>query len=72
MHLSICPLCNGLQRLSLPCKRCRATLVDMGKVTDYLDDYSAYEEQEMLKQVDLSRDPMQRRLKGKFCFFLFQ
>ncbi len=27
-------------------------LVDMGKVTDYLDDYSAYEEQETLKQVD--------------------
>ena len=27
-------------------------LVDMGKVTDYLDDYSAYEELEILKQVD--------------------
>lgn len=48
----ICPLCNGLQQLSIQCKYCSDVLVDKGKVTDYLDDYSAYEDIETLNQVD--------------------
>jgi len=67
MLLSICPLCNGLQQLSLPCKRCRAMLVDMGKVTDYLDDYSAYEEQDTLKQVD----GLKTSIENDLCLHLF-
>ncbi|MGM9927176.1 MAG: hypothetical protein ACI35P_04430 [Bacillus sp. (in: firmicutes)] len=50
--MGICPLCNGLQQASFPCKRCRSVLTDKGKITDFLDDYSAYEEIDCLKQVD--------------------
>ena len=50
--MEICPVCNGLRQLKIPCKRCRAMLVDKGKVTDFLDDYSAYEDTDVLQQVD--------------------
>ena len=50
--MSICPLCNGLRTLNFSCENCKASLDDQGKVTDYLDEYSAYEEINTLKQVD--------------------
>ena len=52
MDMDVCPLCNGLRQMKVPCKRCRAMLVDKGKVTDFLDDYSAYEDIDTLQQVD--------------------
>ncbi|MCA1030848.1 hypothetical protein LCL95_07440 [Bacillus timonensis] len=48
----ICPLCNGFQASEYRCETCGHALEDAGKVTDYLDDYSAYMEIDGLKLVD--------------------
>ncbi|WP_434223152.1 hypothetical protein [Priestia flexa] len=45
----ICELCNGLSTLSEYCKVCGYELSDMGKISDYFDDYSAYMEIDELK-----------------------
>lgn len=50
--MSICPLCNGFRNLTIFCKQCSASLADQGKITDYLDEYSAYEDIQTLKLVD--------------------
>lgn len=50
--MEICPLCNGLEEYQGNCGSCGNMLMDTGKVTDYLDDYSAYMEINLLKLVD--------------------
>ena len=65
--MTICPLCNGLRQMSIPCKRCHASLQDQGKVTDYLDEYSAYEEIETLKQVD----GVLQSIESQICIHLY-
>ncbi|WP_042349691.1 hypothetical protein [Bacillus massiliigorillae] len=66
--MPICPLCNGLQQVSLPCNKCQSVLIDKGKLTDYLDNYSAYEDIETLKQVDGVSDSIQRHQCVHFFF----
>ena len=65
--MSICPLCNGLRNLNFSCKYCKAALADQGKVTDYLDEYSAYEEINTLKQVD----GLEQSIKNEQCVHIF-
>ncbi|WP_078381586.1 hypothetical protein [Sutcliffiella halmapala] len=50
--MGMCPLCNGFEKYEQSCSSCGDLLVDAGKVTDFLDDYSAYMEIELLKMVD--------------------
>ncbi|CAM4189613.1 hypothetical protein [Bacillus manliponensis] len=50
--MAICPFCNGLQQEQHTCANCMNTLQDYGKVVDYIDDYSAYMDQELLTAVD--------------------
>jgi hypothetical protein len=50
--MGICPLCNGLEEYIGKCSTCGGSLVDAGKVTDYLDDYSAYMEINLMKMLD--------------------
>lgn len=50
--MGMCPLCNGFEKYEQHCSSCGTALVDGGKVTDFLDDYSAYMEIEVLKLVD--------------------
>lgn len=38
----VCPLCNGLQEMHVPCKDCRTAMTDGGMVSDYVSDYSPY------------------------------
>ncbi|MGM9923493.1 MAG: hypothetical protein ACI35R_04515 [Bacillus sp. (in: firmicutes)] len=66
--MPICPLCNGLQQVELPCRRCLAPLIDKGKLTDYLDDYSAYEDSDTLKQVDGITASVQNHLCVHYFF----
>lgn len=35
----ICPLCNKIKDLSIICKNCGNTMVNMGRVQDYSDPY---------------------------------
>lgn len=50
--MEICPLCNGFENYTDTCASCGSVMNDIGKVTDYLDDYSAYMEINLLKMVD--------------------
>lgn len=38
---NICPVCNEISIETYKCGRCGATMVDKGRVEDYLDNYSA-------------------------------
>lgn len=40
-----CPLCNGLFHFTPHCQECGGRMDDVGRIEDYLDDYSPYMEQ---------------------------
>ncbi len=65
--MEICPLCNGFENYNGSCTSCGSMLVDTGKVTDYLDDYSAYMEINLLKMVDGDLNS----LANQVCLHLF-
>ncbi len=48
----ICPICNGLEEYSIRCNKCKEVMKDMGRITDYYDDYSAYLEMSITDLVD--------------------
>jgi hypothetical protein len=48
----VCPACNGLKTVEKSCEVCNGMMHDVGRVVDYLDDYSPYLEDEGLKLVD--------------------
>jgi hypothetical protein len=50
--MNICPLCNGLRKVTVYCPHCQRLMEDQGKVTDYFDDYSPYMDIDMMKKVD--------------------
>ncbi|HLT55130.1 MAG TPA: hypothetical protein VK057_03405 [Bacillota bacterium] len=37
-----CPLCNGFSEWNIQCTNCSDIMEDLGKVSDYFDDYSPY------------------------------
>lgn len=48
----MCPLCNSLKKLEIYCPKCRILLEDKGKVSDYLDPYGHYNDEETVKMGD--------------------
>ena len=42
--MSLCPVCNGFSVIKKQCSSCHHLLIDFGRVNDYIDKYSAYEE----------------------------
>ncbi len=50
--MAICPLCNALQQLNINCPSCNIQLKDSGKVSDYLDAYGHYNDEETNKMGD--------------------
>ena len=50
--MALCPLCNGLKHIHLYCPECNSEMEDKGKVMDYYDEYSAYEDTDTLKKND--------------------
>ncbi len=63
----ICPLCNKLEEYDVSCDSCAHVMQDHGRVTDYLDDYSAYEDIATLKLVD----GLPHSVKRNECVHLF-
>lgn len=55
----ICPLCNQLSSINFNCPYCGHPLTDQGKVSDYFDDYSPYEEINVTKLI-ASSHPLQQ------------
>lgn len=45
----ICPLCNGLLNIELPCKECGQPMVEQGPLDSYLGPYSPYQDQQLLE-----------------------
>ncbi|KKI90767.1 hypothetical protein WQ54_18625 [Bacillus sp. SA1-12] len=50
--MDLCTLCNGLETRMIQCPSCQTIMEDQGKITDYLDDYSAYLDIDIMKLFD--------------------
>ncbi|MFJ8263856.1 hypothetical protein ACIQ4I_18270 [Rummeliibacillus sp. NPDC094406] len=50
--MAICPVCNSLKVLEINCPNCGTLLENDGKVADFLDPYSHYEDEETVKMGD--------------------
>lgn len=50
--MAMCPLCNSLNVLEMYCPKCNSRLDDSGKVSDYLDPYGHYNDEETVKMGD--------------------
>ena len=50
--MAVCPLCNALQTLIKGCPYCQTQLEDAGKVSDFLDPYGHYNDDETVKMGD--------------------
>ncbi|MGG0657206.1 hypothetical protein [Rummeliibacillus pycnus] len=50
--MAICPLCNSLKVLEINCPNCGTQLDNDGKVADFMDPYSHYEDEETVKMDD--------------------
>ncbi|KOO47128.1 hypothetical protein [Priestia koreensis] len=61
--MNMCPLCNGFSTVYYVCSTCGSEEKDLGRVADYLDDYSAYVE------FDVSDQMMNQ--KGHYCSHMF-
>ncbi|MFC0272116.1 hypothetical protein ACFFIX_11700 [Metabacillus herbersteinensis] len=57
--MNVCPLCNGLDAWSVQCPNCRTIMEDKGKITDYLDDYSAYMDIDSMKLFDGAKQSLE-------------
>ncbi|KMY54392.1 hypothetical protein AC623_10995 [Bacillus sp. FJAT-27231] len=50
--MKMCPLCNAFKELELRCPECNFRLDDTGKVSDFLDPYGHYNDEETVKMGD--------------------
>ncbi len=50
--MAICPLCNALETTKIDCPECHILLDDGGKLSDYLDPYGHYNDEETNKMGD--------------------
>ena len=50
--MAMCPLCNAFKELEMYCTVCRTSLDDSGKVSDFLDPYGHYNDEETVKMGD--------------------
>ena len=41
-----CPVCNGLLSIGEVCNKCSGVMEDMGRIEDFYNPYSPYEEQD--------------------------
>ncbi|KEZ47042.1 MULTISPECIES: hypothetical protein [Metabacillus] len=67
--MNMCPLCNGFsdEASAASCPNCQTLMIDHGKMTDYLDEYSAYMEIDTMKLFDGVRES----LEAHRCVHLF-
>lgn len=43
-----CPVCNGLLSIGEMCEKCRGVMEDVGRIEDFYNPYSPYEEQDRI------------------------
>lgn len=66
--MALCPLCNGLRAIHIPCADCGTEMKDKGKTMDYEDDYSAYMDIDILKKNDGVKDSLQKGICPHLLF----
>jgi hypothetical protein len=49
---NICPLCNNLYNIPIPCTRCTEFMKAQGAIQDYFDDYSPYLDYDITSRID--------------------
>jgi len=59
----LCPLCNGLEDITLACKNCGGVMRNAGAIQDFFDDYSPYLDADITRKVD--------GVSGDQCLHLF-
>lgn len=65
--MGICPLCNGILSIEIHCFKCNTLLEHQGKVTDFLDPYSHYNDNDIVKLAD----GYQNTFKYQICPHIF-
>lgn len=60
--MAMCPLCNSLNVLEIDCPKCHSRLGDSGKVSDFLDPYGHYNDEETVKMGDGYPDTAQNQI----------
>ncbi|WP_207708767.1 hypothetical protein [Heliobacterium mobile] len=65
----ICPACNGIARISVPCRRCSTLMEDRGRLEDFAQPYSPYDIDDELDG-DMSREVLQQA-SSHDCVHLF-
>ncbi|WP_026692633.1 hypothetical protein [Peribacillus kribbensis] len=50
--MAMCPYCNGFEKLEKICTVCGTIMEDSGKVSDFLDPYGHYNDEETVKLGD--------------------
>ncbi|MFB5089175.1 hypothetical protein PGC35_18610 [Psychrobacillus sp. PGGUH221] len=68
--MAMCPLCNSLKELEVSCPECNTRLDDSGKVSDFLDPYGHYNDEETVIMGDgypnTGLEPLKSRCNGLF------
>lgn len=65
--MAICPVCNSFTVVNIICPTCNDELEELGKVTDYLDPYGHYNDNDTLKMAD----GYERSYEEAFCAHLY-
>ena len=50
--MAMCPICNSFKEIVMFCPECHSRLDDSGKVSDFLDPYGHYNDEETVKMGD--------------------
>lgn len=50
--MAMCPLCNAFKEIQVNCTNCGIPCYDAGKVSDFLDPYGHYNDEETVKMGD--------------------
>lgn len=50
--MKMCPICNSFKELEIDCSNCSSRMEDLGKVSDFLDPYGHYNDNETVKMGD--------------------
>ncbi|GAA0382845.1 hypothetical protein [Bacillus horti] len=50
--MSMCPTCNGMVSIHIPCPQCNTLMLDHGRISDYYAPYSPYREVDHIKMTE--------------------
>ena len=48
----ICPICNTLENVMIPCENCGDIMIDQGRICNFYDNYSSYLDFDITEKID--------------------